>query len=230
MCSSDLGPARLPSLVTWPIRKIVMPALLGQEEELGRHLAHLADAAGSGGELRRVDGLHRVDDQRRRAAAPRPARGCARARSRAIRKSPPPRDPEPVAAQLDLALRLLARDVEHGAARAAEEVRHLEEQRALADAGLAADQDHRPRDDPAARGRGRTRRCPRGCGRPRPRRSCRRAWACRPSRGRGCPAGPCPEAPPPAAPRRSCSTRRSRGSGPATSSFRTRRPGRRRRS
>ena len=25
MCSSDLGPARLPSFVTWPIRNVVMP-------------------------------------------------------------------------------------------------------------------------------------------------------------------------------------------------------------
>jgi hypothetical protein len=25
MCSSDFGPARLPSLVTWPMRKVVIP-------------------------------------------------------------------------------------------------------------------------------------------------------------------------------------------------------------
>ena len=58
--------------------------------------------------------------------------------------------PEPLAAHLDLALGLLARDVEDGAARAAQQVRHLQQQRALADAGLAADEDHRAGHDAAA--------------------------------------------------------------------------------
>ena len=58
-------------------------------------------------------------------------------------------DAEPLAAQLDLALRLLARDVEHAAVGAAEQVRHLQQQRALADPRLAADQHQRARHDPA---------------------------------------------------------------------------------
>ena len=127
-------------------------------------------------------------------------------------------DAEPLAAQLDLALRLLARDVEHGAVGAA---------RAGARPAAAACSCRcraRRRSAPASparcrrRARGRTRRCRR-----RTRGSSRAVDRVAGLRARGAPAasaarraGPCPAAArPPGAPRRSCSTRRSRGSGPS---------------
>src|SRR4029079_12001618 len=60
-----------------------------------------------------------------------------------------PTEPDPLAPRLDLLLRRLAGDVEDGPALPSEQVRDLEEQRALADPGLAADEDHRAGDDAA---------------------------------------------------------------------------------
>src|SRR4029079_15581651 len=65
-------------------------------------------------------------------------------------EEPAARDAEAVAPHLDLALRLLAGDVEDGAAGAREQVRALEDERALPDPRLAADEHHLPGDDPAA--------------------------------------------------------------------------------
>ena len=59
-------------------------------------------------------------------------------------------DAEPIAAALDLVLGLLARCVEHGADRAREVRRRLQQQRRLADAGLAAQQHQRARNDATA--------------------------------------------------------------------------------
>ena len=141
-------------------------------------------------------------------------------------------DAEPLAARLDLVLRLFARAVEHRPERLREVRGCLEQQRRLADARLAADEHQRPRDDAAAehaveladagrqplgdervdvrvqlRPRGR----PPGC----------TASRCRPSRR------PVPALP---APRRASSTRRTRRIGRATSATARRIPGRRRRS
>ena len=59
-------------------------------------------------------------------------------------------DAEPLAARLDLRLALLARGVEDGPDGAGEVRRGLQQQRRLADAGLAAEQDQRSGDDAAA--------------------------------------------------------------------------------
>ena len=57
---------------------------------------------------------------------------------------------QPVGAEPDLVRRFLAAGVEHGAAGGLEPRRGLEQQRGLADAGLAADQHHRAGHDAAA--------------------------------------------------------------------------------
>ena len=55
-----------------------------------------------------------------------------------------------IGAQLDLERALLARRVERRVSGALQPRGHLQQQRRLADARLAADEDHRARDDPAA--------------------------------------------------------------------------------
>ena len=207
-------------------------AALGQEQQLRRDLAHLADAARGRGEAAR-----RTRSAPSRPPAPRGLRRstCSRMRSSevsAIRKRPPPVDPEPLAAQLDLALGLLAGDVEHGCRR--ERPSRCATCRSsvlLPIPGSPPISTIDPGTIPPPSTRSNS---------PMPeaiafgllaRRSRRRAWARAPiarpqvgrrrlARGRRLPG----------APRRSCSTRRSRGSARATSSSRTRRPGRRRRS
>ena len=59
-------------------------------------------------------------------------------------------DAQPLAARLDLVLGFLAGAVEHRPDGAGERGRRLQQQRRLADAGLAAEQDQRARDDAAA--------------------------------------------------------------------------------
>jgi hypothetical protein len=130
------------------MRKVVTPAPLGQHEELGRDLAHLADAAGRGREARRIDGLHRVHDQGRGLELVHVLEDALEARLRHEEEAGA-RDSQALAAHLDLLLRFLAGDVEDGAPLTAEEVRDLQQQRALADPGLAADEDHRAGHDPA---------------------------------------------------------------------------------
>ena len=149
MCSRDLGPARAAVLGDVPDQERRDPASLGQHQELRRHLAHLADAAGRGREARRVDGLHRVHDQGGRLELVHVLEDALEARLR-HQEEAGAGDAQPLAPHLDLPLRFLAGDVEHGAALAAEQVRHLQQQRALADPRLAADEDHRAGHDPAS--------------------------------------------------------------------------------
>jgi hypothetical protein len=59
-------------------------------------------------------------------------------------------DCEPLATQLDLPLRLFTGDIQHERSGGAESVRHLKQQRALANTGIAADQYERTRHDAAA--------------------------------------------------------------------------------
>ena len=140
---------------------------------------------GADGKRRGVDGLDGVDHERRGLDGldlleDALQRGLGR------QEEPAARDAQPLAAQLDLALGLLARDVEHGAVRPAQQVRDLQQQRALADAGLAADQHHRAGHDAAAQDAVELADARRGCARPPPRRrpSYSRGWLA--SRARPC--------------------------------------------
>ena len=64
-CSSTFGPARLPSFVTWPTSGRDVLILRGKQE-LRRRFANLADAARGRLKLVGPDGLHRIDDDKRR--------------------------------------------------------------------------------------------------------------------------------------------------------------------
>ena len=147
---------------------------------------------------RRLDLVDEVEDVGQRGLRRQPQAGAQRA--------------EPLGAQAHLLLGLLGRDVEDLGAVGGDGGHRLQQQRGLADAGLAADQGDRAGHEAAARGRGRARRC-RWLGpttrRRRPRRSGRDGRA-----GRG--ARPRCALRARRAPRRGCSIPRSPGSGPPT--------------
>ena len=124
-------------------------ACLGGKQQLGCGLAHLSDAAGRRLKLHRIDGLNRVDDDE----------GWLEARdlfenpletgfSEQIKRRRA--DRQSLAARLDLMLRFFARAVQHGTDRARHVGGRLQQQRGLADAGLAAEQHERSRHDAAA--------------------------------------------------------------------------------
>ena len=150
MCSSALGPARLPSFVTWPTRKVGMFWPLAANSSCVAASRTWPMLPGADWNLQREDRLDRVDDDEARASAARSLRGCARDRfprgCRAARCS----TPEPLAARFDLVLGFLARAVEHRAERLREVRRRLQQQRRLADAWLAADEHERSGHDAAA--------------------------------------------------------------------------------
>jgi hypothetical protein len=125
------------------------PVALGQEQQLGGDLAHLRDTARRRREARGVDGLDGVHHQggglqRLELFEDALQRGLAHEEQRAAL------DSETLAPHLDLALGLLPGDVEDGAAAPAQEMGHLQQQRALPDPGLPPDEDHGSRDDAAA--------------------------------------------------------------------------------
>ena len=149
MCSSTRGPAMAPSLVTWPTRKTARAALLRQAQEAAGRLAHLGHAARRRRELVAVEGLHGVDDDHRR---PRRLDGREDRLELGLGEDAdaagPPRQMRS-ARILHLRRRLLAADEQRRAV-GGDRVEHLQQQRALADARLAADEDERARHDAAA--------------------------------------------------------------------------------
>jgi hypothetical protein len=136
MCSSTRGPASEPAR---PLR---------ERDEARRRLAHLADAAGRGGEVRAEDRLDRIDRENRRLERF-GALDDRRERRLAEHVDLIRREPETIRAHADLLRRLLAGHVEHPRAALAERRGRLQEQRRLADAGVAADQDDGAFDEPA---------------------------------------------------------------------------------
>ena len=128
-------------------RRNVLP--LRGKEQLRCRLADLADAAWRRLELQREHRLDRVDDDERRIEPPDlfedPLEAGLRedVERRALHA-------EPLTSRLDLVLGLFAGAVEHGAEVVRKVCRRLQQQRGLADAGLAADQDQRSRNDAAA--------------------------------------------------------------------------------
>jgi hypothetical protein len=154
MCSSTRGPASAPSLVTWPTRNTVVSVSLAKRTSL-RALSRTWETL-PGAEVR--DSVNRVWMESTTSTRGRSAAAVARMLDAGLRQQPQaadraaryrPRQPEPVRAQAHLLRRLLAGDVEHRLAR-----RHrgggLQQQRRLADAGIAADQHHRARHQAAA--------------------------------------------------------------------------------
>src|SRR6185369_410838 len=123
-------------------------ARLGETRQLRSALAHLRDRARRGGQRFAVDGLDRVDDRDLRPLAFDRGEDLLEADlgEHAHRTGT---DAEPARAQRHLRAALLAGDVERLHA-AGERVERLQEQRRLADPGVAADQDDAAFDDAAA--------------------------------------------------------------------------------
>ncbi len=124
-------------------------ALLREAHQPRGAFAHLSDVARRALEVGREHGLNRIDDERR---------GRRRRRCREDRfeiRLAQERDvagvsAEPVGAQANLERGFFAGRVEHRPSGLLEARRDLEQQRRLADARFAPDENHRARDDPAA--------------------------------------------------------------------------------
>ena len=150
MCSSTRGPASVPSLVTWPTRMTVVPRGLGHAGQLCGAVAHLGHRARRGAELVGVDGLDRVDHAPRQAISVSIAARIFSSWISACTRTGEAIEPEPPRAQRDLRAALLAGHVERRHLRVASASSRLQQQRALADARVAADQHHAAFDDAAA--------------------------------------------------------------------------------
>jgi len=125
------------------------PTLLGEAHQPRGAFAHLTDVARRSLEIRCEHGLDRIDDEHRgrrrcRGGEHRLEVGLAQQRDVAGVLA------ESVGAQLDLERTLLARCIERRTIARLEARCHLQEERRLPDAWLAADEDHRARDDAAA--------------------------------------------------------------------------------
>ncbi|CAM5256260.1 hypothetical protein SFUMM280S_05608 [Streptomyces fumanus] len=117
-------------------------ALLGGADERAGDLPDLGHAAGGAVDLGGGDGLHGVEDQQRRLHRVQVAQhggqiGLGGQVQMVVQGA------DPVGAQPDLAGRLLARDVQGAVLLARRLGGHVQQQRGLADAGLAREQHHR---------------------------------------------------------------------------------------
>ena len=122
--------------------------LLGHAKQPARRLANLAHGAGRGAEVLRVERLHRVDHADVRAL---PLERRADGVELGLREDlDAVGAAEPRRAELHLCGRLLAGDEERPAPRGRDRAERREEQRRLADARLAADQDEAGGNEPAA--------------------------------------------------------------------------------
>ena len=112
---------------------------LGHREQAASTLPHLRHTPRRRLQLRQVDGLDGIDDQRVR-----PDLVEARMNPREVVLSPEEQaiaaHSEAIGAQLDLRRRLLGRDIEHGRIHLRQRSRCLQEQGALAGAGFTTDQ------------------------------------------------------------------------------------------
>ena len=148
MCSSTRGPAIAPSFVTWPTKMTTMPRCLASRVSCAAHsrtcatlpgaevsasvyavwIESMTTTSGFSAPIGRDDRLElHFGEQRHRRVD----------------------EPEPLRAQRDLLDRFLAGDVERRL-RGADRRHRLQQQRRLADARIAAEQDHAARDEPAA--------------------------------------------------------------------------------
>ena len=152
-CSSVRGPAIEPSLVTWPTSTTAIPSPFASS--IRRNADSRTWPTLPAGPSRSSDGhrLDRIDDDQRGPRRPRGLHDGARPRCRKHRdgvRRGAAAEAEPCAAEADLPAEFLARRVQDAPARpGCNAARDLEQQRGLADAGLAADQQERPGHDPA---------------------------------------------------------------------------------
>ena len=150
MCSSTRGPAMAPSLVTWPTSTSANCRRLGELDQLEAGGAHLRDRAGRAVDRVQPHGLDRVDHHQRGVAGRLQAGGDVAQVDRGGEFQRRVLHAEAAGAQAGLLDRFLAGDVEHAPAGARQAGGRLQQQRGLADAGIAADQDRRGRHQAAA--------------------------------------------------------------------------------
>ena len=148
-CSSTRGPAMEPSLVTWPTSTVAMLRVLATRIRAAATSLTWVTPPGTPSISAAADGLHGVDDEQLGpdlldVAEHRAEVGLGGEVELVVHPA------GAVGAQPHLGGRLLAGDVER-AARGPGRLRgHLEQQRGLADAGLAGQQDRRAGHQPAA--------------------------------------------------------------------------------
>src|SRR6185369_6369119 len=123
--------------------------ILPEQEKLVRHFPHLRNRSRSRFDRTRKNCLDRVDDDCPRLQPLNLVDDIFEVR---LRKDENVLcfDSEPLATQLDLPLRFFTGDIQHERSPGAESVRHLKQQRALADTGIAPDQYERTGHDAAA--------------------------------------------------------------------------------
>ncbi len=149
MCSTTRGPAIWPSLVTWPTRTMAVPRRLAKAVSSWQAARTWETEPGRAVDVVGPEGLDRVDHRERRAF------GLERGQDVAevgfggeLQRGA--REAEAARAHADLGGGLLAGDVDGGGAAGGEGGGGLQEQGGLADAGVAADEDGRGRDQTAA--------------------------------------------------------------------------------
>ena len=148
-CSSTRGPAIEPSLVTWPTSTVVMLRVLATRISAAATSLTWVTPPGTPSTPLGADGLDGVDDQQRGPHLLDVGQhgtevGLGREEELVVHPA------GPIGAQPDLGGGLLAGDVERAGAHPRGLGGDLEQQRALADAGLAREQDRGARDQPAA--------------------------------------------------------------------------------
>src|SRR5688572_10107680 len=124
-------------------------AILSQRKKLVRDFPYLRNRSRRGFDRARKDSLNRIDDHSAGTESIDLVKYLFEV-GFGKRVKVAGSDAEAIAAKLDLPLGFLAGDVEHDSARAAQTIRNLKQQRALADAWIAANQHERAGHDPAA--------------------------------------------------------------------------------
>ena len=142
MCSSILGPASPPSLVTWPTSTTDTPVVLASRTSRAALSRTCGDATGRGTDLGHTHGLDGVDDQQSGAVALGECNDCVDVvvGDQAYRLVA---DPEATRPHRDLIRRLFGAGHHHRIAPAGEGAGQLEEERRLSDARLPAQEQHR---------------------------------------------------------------------------------------
>ena len=150
MCSTTRGPGDLPVLGDMADQNDRRAGLLGKADQRLRAAAHLGHRAGRGFDRVGPHGLDRIDDDQPRRLAFRQRRddvldrGLGRELDRRVAQA------QPLGAQTHLRDRFFAGDVDGAVAGARERGGSLDQQGRFADAGIAADQQHRAAHEAAA--------------------------------------------------------------------------------
>ena len=149
MCSSILGPASPPSLVTWPTSTTATPVVLANRTSRAALFPDLSNATGRGPDLGHAHGLDGVDYQQGGALSFGKGDDCIDViigdQADGIMH-----DPQPAGTHRDLLGRLLGAGHHHRIAPGGQGPRQLEEKGRLADARLTAQEQHRSCDHPTA--------------------------------------------------------------------------------